>query len=299
LRLKIAIGTTRRPGNPYNGIDDLPKLTDFKPPCSLTSTGLTPSRFHSELGQRTKDLKVKDRNPLAQLLAAEHKADALLEAIEANKLLRPGRSETEVDKDIFALAQDSFGVTQHWHKRIVRAGSNTVRIFSEDPPVRDIGDDDTVFLDLGPVFGEWEADVGRTYAMGSDPEKHRLCADLPRVFEALKRYFDDHPDVTGAELYAYAQRCAEDAGWLFGGAIAGHIVGEFPHARIPGDKDLYRISPANPGRLRDPDAVGNTRYWIIEVHLVDRTRSWGGFYERLLVPGQAEDAPSHGGSSAA
>jgi Xaa-Pro dipeptidase len=71
---------------------------------------------------------------------------------------------------------------------------------------------------------------------------------------------------------------------VFGGAFAGHIVGEFPHARIPGDKDLYRISPANPERMRDPDAVGNTRHWIIEVHLVDHSRTFGGFYERLLQP---------------
>ena len=225
--------------------------------------------------------------PLKELLAAEQRADALLEAIETNGLLRPGRSETEIDKDIYTLAQDSFGVTKHWHKRIVRAGANTVRVFADNPPVREIAEDDTVFLDLGPVFGEWEADVGRTYVMGNDPEKHRLCNDLPRIFDALKQHFDDNQDVTGAELYAHAHQLAEASGWVFGGAIAGHIVGEFPHARIPGDKDLYRISPANPERLRDPDAVGNKRYWIIEVHLVDRTRSWGGFYERLLVP--AED----------
>jgi Xaa-Pro aminopeptidase len=224
------------------------------------------------------------QDALAALLAAEQKADALLAAIEADRLVRPGRLETEVDKDIYALAEARFGVEKHWHKRIVRAGPNTVRVFADNPPVREIGADDTVFLDLGPVFGEWEADVGRTYVMGGDPEKHRLCSDLPRVFDALKQYFDDTPDVTGAELYAEAQRRAEAAGWLFGGAIAGHIVGEFPHARIPGDKDLYRISPANPVRLRDPDAAGNTRHWIIEVHLVDRSRNWGGFYERLLVP---------------
>ena len=82
--------------------------------------------------------------------------------------------------------------------------------------------------------------------------------------------------MTGVELYAYAQQCAKAAGWLFGGAIAGHIVGEFPHARIPGDKDHYRVSPANTPR--------NMKYWIIEVHLVDRTRTFGGFYERLLQP---------------
>ncbi len=221
---------------------------------------------------------------LAELLAAEQKAEALLEMIEAQGLIRPGRSETDVDRDIYTLAEASFGVRQHWHKRIVRTGPNTVYVFAENPPVRKIGDHDTVFLDLGPVFGEWEADVGQTYVMGDDPEKHRLCQDLPRVFNAIKEYFDNHRDVTGAELYAYAQRCAEASGWLFGGAIAGHIVGKFPHAHIPGDKDLYRISPANPGRLRDPDALGQTRYWIIEVHLVDRTRSFGGFYERLLQP---------------
>jgi len=90
--------------------------------------------------------------------------------------------------------------------------------------------------------------------------------------------------VTGAELYAHAQHCAESAGWLFGGATAGHIVGEFPHARIPGDKKLYRISPANTQRMRDPDASGQTRHWIIEVHLVDRTRTFGGSYERLMQP---------------
>ena len=222
---------------------------------------------------------------LAELLEAERKADALFAAIEAKQLVRPGRTETEVDRDIFDLAAREFGVKQHWHKRIVRTGPNTVQIFAENPPIRVIEDEDTVFLDLGPVFGEWEADVGRTYVMGRDPEKHRLVNDLPRIFDLLKQHFDDHPDLTGAELYAHAQHCASHVGWLFGGAIAGHIVGEFPHARIPGDKDLYRISPANTGRMRDPDAVGNTRHWIIEVHLVDATRSFGGFYERLLLPG--------------
>jgi Xaa-Pro dipeptidase len=220
----------------------------------------------------------------AALLAAERKADALLEAIETQGLVRPGRTEAEVDRDIYVLAEQSFGVKKHWHKRIVRSGPNTICVFAENPPVREIAPDDTVFLDLGPVFDEWEADVGRTYVIGDDAEKHRMCQDLPRIFDVVKEYFDDHPDVTGAELYAYAQQCSESAGWLFGGAIAGHIVGEFPHALIPGDKDLYRISPANTHRMRDPDASGQMKHWIIEVHLVNRARTFGGFYERLLQP---------------
>ncbi|MEJ1976467.1 MAG: M24 family metallopeptidase [Acetobacteraceae bacterium] len=220
----------------------------------------------------------------AALLAAEKKAEALFDAIETAGLIAPGRTERAVEQDIYALAEQSFGVTKHWHKRIVRSGINTLCIAADNPPILTIGEDDTVFIDLGPVFDEWEADVGRTYVVGNDPEKLRLCSDLEPTFDRLKDYFDGHPDVTGAELYAFAERTAEASGWLFGGAIAGHLVGEFPHARIPGEKDLYRISPDNPTRMRDPDALGQTKYWILEVHLVDRDRTFGGFYERILVP---------------
>ena len=75
---------------------------------------------------------------------------------------------------------------------------------------------------------------------------------------------------------------AEDAGWLFGGKIAGHIGGEFPHAYIPGEKDHHRINAANPGRLREPDAFGRVRHWILEIHLIAPDRTFGGFYEKLL-----------------
>jgi Xaa-Pro aminopeptidase len=228
---------------------------------------------------------MQDHERLAALLTAERKADALFAAIEEAGIIAPGRTEKMVDDDVYELAAQRFGVTKHWHRRIVRAGPNTLCISNQHPPVREIADDDCVFLDLGPVFGDWEADVGRTYALGNDPQKLQLPADLSRGFDAFKQYFDDHPDVTGAELYAYAQRWAERAGWLFGGAIAGHIVGEYPHADIPGDKAHFRIGPNNPSRMRDPDGAGNTKFWIIEVHLVDRDRTFGGFYERLLVPG--------------
>jgi Xaa-Pro dipeptidase len=227
---------------------------------------------------------VPDNLRLKALVDAERQAMALLDAIEDAGLIRPGRSEQMVERDIFALAEQSFGVKQHWHRRIVRSGINTSRIFADDPPVREIGEDDTVFLDLGPVFEAWEADVGRTYAIGPDPEKHRLCRDLARGFDELKEYFDTHPDVTGAELYDVACGLADAAGWWFAGKIAGHIVGEFPHARLPGDRDHYRISPDNKTRMRDPDGLGQTKYWVLEVHLADQSRSFGGFYERLLVP---------------
>jgi Xaa-Pro aminopeptidase len=149
-------------------------------------------------------------------------------------------------------------------------------------PDRVIAEDDIVFLDLGPVFGGWEADVGRSYAVGGDPEKHRLCADLSTVFDAVKARFEADADITGAGLFAIAEEEAAARGWRFGGKIAGHLVGEFPYARSEGDRSVRWIFPGNPTRMRDPDAAGNRRYWILEVHLVSQDQSFGGFYERLL-----------------
>lgn len=220
---------------------------------------------------------------LVELVAAEEKALALLDAIEAARLIAPSRTEREVERDIYALAEHDFGVERHWHKRIVRAGANTLTTAGDNPPVRTIEADDMVFLDLGPVFGEWEADVGRTYAMGDDPLKHALCAALPLQFEAVRAHFLTNPDITGAELYAFAVASAERAGWRFGGAIAGHIVSEFPHARLPGPKQRNHVSPANPDRMRDPDLNGQARHWILEIHLLAPDGAFGGFYERLLL----------------
>lgn len=221
------------------------------------------------------------------LEAAEARGMAMFDAIERAGLLTPGKTEKELDDEIFILAKKDFGVNTHWHKRVVRVGANTVCTFYDSPPVRTIQPEDTVYLDLGPVFAaenlQWEADIGRTYALGDDPDKKRLVADLARLFDVVKAHYYTTPDITGAQLYAFAQKTAAAAGWIFGGTIAGHIVGEFPHAQlIPGDKEFHRIAPRNTRRMRDPDDYGRARNWILEIHLVNPTRSWGGFYERLL-----------------
>jgi len=216
------------------------------------------------------------------LLAAEAKALALFAAIEAERLVVPGRTEREVEQDIYTLAEKRFGVEKHWHKRIVRSGPNTLITAGDNPAVRTIEPDDIVYVDLGPVFEEWEADIGRTYLMGNDPTKARLIADLERVFKRGQAHFHASPDMTGAALYTFVQGLAEDIGWRFGGVIAGHVVGEFPHARLPGDKELNRISPNNPMPMSDPDGLGQPRHWILEIHLVDRAGTFGGFYEQLL-----------------
>ncbi len=219
---------------------------------------------------------------LKALTDAEDRALALLAEVEKRGFIAAGRTEKAVERDIFALAASDFGVETHWHKRIVRAGANTLATYYENPPDLTIGEDDAVFLDLGPVFEAWEADVGQTYAVGNDPLKHALCRDLAVIFEATRAHFDAHDDMTGAELYAFAVAQSEARGWRFGGEIAGHIVAEFPHARIPGVKQHHHIRPENPTRMRDLDANGQVRHWILEIHLAAPNGTFGGFYERLL-----------------
>lgn len=219
----------------------------------------------------------------AALLDAQRKAHALFQEIEAQKLIRPGVAETEINESIYALAGRLYGITRYWHKRIVRAGRNTLAPYEENPPDLMVTEDDIVFLDLGPVFEEWEADFGRTYAIGNDPLKHKLCRDIEEAFAKGKQYFQQHPEITAAELYAHAQRLAEQAGWEYGGPIAGHLIGVFPHQKIPGDKVTLYVHPDNHNRMQTPDASGRKRHWILEIHFVDRARQIGGFYEELLT----------------
>jgi len=223
-----------------------------------------------------------EENRRAELERAQAKALKLFDAIERSGLVRAGVSERQVEDEIGVVAKREFGVEKHWHRRIVRAGVNSITIAGDNPPARTIGEDDIVYVDLGPVFEAWEADVGKSYVLGNNPDKHRLVRDLPRIFENVQAYYHRNPAMTGAALYAYAQQAADEAGWHFGGKIAGHIVSEFAHALIPGDKALNRISPLNPKPMTDPDSKGRDRHWILEIHLVAKDKSFGGFYERLL-----------------
>jgi Xaa-Pro dipeptidase len=219
------------------------------------------------------------------LLEAQRKAEELFEAVVKLGVISPGRLESEVSADIHALAQSRFGVRRHWHKRIARAGPNTVLTYYDDPEDRRIADDDIIYLDFGPVFEAWEADFGRSYALGSDPAKHRLVRDIEVAFHRGKAHFKEQPDITCGQLYDYVVSLATAAGWEFGNNTAGHLVGHFPHETASGEPKPLSIRHGNDLRLREPDAYGVPRHWILEIHFVDRTRQIGGFFEELLTVG--------------
>jgi Xaa-Pro aminopeptidase len=225
---------------------------------------------------------LEETERVAALLDAQAKAAELFTEMQRRALVVPGRGEQEVSDAIRDLAASLFGVSRFWHKRIVRSGPNTLHPYRENPPDRIIGADDIVFADFGPIFADWEADFGRTYVLGGDPVKHQLTRDLSTVFEAGRRYFAQTPDITGEQLYAHICALATDAGWEYGGPHAGHLVGEFPHERIAGDQIEYYIAPGSTQPMRRTDRSGRQCHWILEVHLVDRARGFGGFLEQLL-----------------
>ena len=219
----------------------------------------------------------------ASLIEAQRKAEALFAAVVSSGMIQAGKLESELTSEIHALAKSQFGLRRHWHRRIVRSGPNTVLSYHDDPPDRRVTEDDIVYLDFGPVFDEWEADFGRTYALGSDPVKHRLIGDLALAFHKGKDLFTCTPSLTAGELYDYVAELAKKAGWEFGAPTAGHLIGEFPHERAPSDPKRFSIRHGNDVWLREPDADGRMRHWILEIHFVDRSRQIGGFLEQLLT----------------
>lgn len=86
---------------------------------------------------------------------------------------------------------------------------------------------------------------------------------------------------------------SRDRGWEFGGGIVGHLVGEFPQEKIA-DDDIESYVAAGV----DDTAAAKGPLWqalsgILEVHLVDPSRGYGGFYEELLdVAVETADRPN-------
>ncbi len=219
---------------------------------------------------------------VAKLMEAEVKALQLFQTIETRKLIAAGKSEKQLNEEIFVLANELFGIEKYWHKRIVRAGTNTLRPYDDNPPDLIIQKDDILFLDFGPIFEDWEADFGRTFVIGNDPYKLKLKNDIETAWYETKEWFSKQTKLTGAEFHEYILKVTKKYGYEYGGQLAGHLIGNFPHERLePKNYGLY-VHPENPNDMFLLDANGNKRHWILEIHFVDREKQIGGFFEQLL-----------------
>jgi len=216
------------------------------------------------------------------LRAAEARARELYDEVKRRGLIVPGKTESGLSKEIMTLAAEMFGVTKYWHKRIVRSGVNTLLAYSANPDNLTLQPDDILFFDFGPVFTDWEADLGETFVLGTDATKLRLARDVAAAWNDGADYFRRHPDLTCADLYRHVCGLATQLGWEFGHYHAGHLVGRFPHEQTEGDADDRYIRADNPTPMRSLGVTGEPLRWILEIHFIDRARQIGGFQEALL-----------------
>jgi Xaa-Pro aminopeptidase len=218
-----------------------------------------------------------------KLVNAQDISIQFFEAIEENNLIIAGKTEEQLNSEVCDLALKKFGIEKHWHKKIVRSGKNTLAIYPDNPPNRIIEKDDILFIDLGPIVEDYEADIGRTYVLGNNTRKIKLKRDVEAAWYEIKEWYQQQTTLKASELFQYVVNKAKEYGWEFGGEIAGHIVGKYPHEQPADPKSLeLDIHPENHNDIFLPDADGNQRHWILELQFVDKENGIGGYFEQLL-----------------
>jgi Xaa-Pro aminopeptidase len=185
--------------------------------------------------------------------------------------LRPGSTLKDA-KRLLAAQMKNAGLVKHWHPPQLRLGKSSICHFNA-PPVSDapLQTNDIFFLDIGPLVGGYEADVGRTFTLGDDPDMKRCARDAATIHkEGIAHWLDTK--CSGAELYTWTQARADALGWqLQREGATGHRVGDFPHHRFSRKHLINCDFSVAPNR------------WIYEVHLRDRHDRFGAFYEDLLA----------------
>jgi len=221
---------------------------------------------------------------MKNLLLSEQKAKELFKTIEDRGLIIPGKTENQLCDEIVQIAKEDFGVENHWGKKIVRTGINTLQPYVSNPSDLVIQDGDILFFDFHPIFEGWEADLGRTYVIGNDPLKHKIKKDVEAAWHEGNAWYFKQTKLSGAEFFNYATGLAKQYGYEFGNAIAGHIIGKFPHEQPDDPNDLcLDVHPNNHNDILQVAKNGNKRHWILELHFVDRKNNIGAFFEQLLL----------------
>jgi len=224
-----------------------------------------------------------DKETKMKLQRAEKVSVQLFEAIEKNNLIVPGKSEKQLNEEVERLALEKFGIQKHWHKKIVRSGENTMSIYTDNPPDRVLQKDDIVFVDYGIITDGWESDYARTYVLGNDSKKIKLKKDVEKAWYETQAWYQKQTKLKASDFFNYVVNKAKEYGYSYGGEIAGHIVGEYPHEQ-PADPKSFDLDvhPSNHNDMFLRDANGNERHWILEMHFVDKENNIAAYMEQLL-----------------
>lgn len=175
--------------------------------------------------------------------------------------------------DIENLILENFKVHQidsSWHPIKVRIDTDTLLSFSQksDPEIK-IKQNSIFFIDIGTVKDGLEGDVGETFVFGDDFKKTLLIKKCKTVFdETIKAWKVEN--LTGPELYKFAQQKSLELNVELNLKMDGHRVGSFPHG-------VYFK-----GGLMDIEISPSPNLWILEIQIKCPMLNLGAFYEDLI-----------------
>jgi methionyl aminopeptidase len=182
------------------------------------------------------------------------------------------------EEDAKAVARktlESLGMRRGWHHIIVRCGSNTTKDFMErSEPGVVLGPNDIFFVDIGPIYEECEGDAGDTFVFGDDPDHLRAKSEVRQIWEEVReKWFTTGS--SGQELYDFAIDTAQGYGWNLNMDLSGHRLSDFPH------------SAHYDGPLAEVTFRPNPNLWVLEIAIAHPERTFGAFYEDLLLEDQS------------
>lgn len=204
---------------------------------------------------------------LTKLIEARNLAKDI--AYELRSYIRPGMTEAHAH-EIYKGICKKHDIQKQWHPAKLRFGPNTLLNFSDKSQDYILKENDIFFLDIGPVINDHEADFGETFFIGNNTAHQEICLAQIQVFNEVKDYWlKTHK--TGAVLYEFAKDVAQKYGFDLNTDQDGHRIGDFPH------HVHYK------GSLKDVSESIVPNAWILEIHLWDRDRQFGAFFEDLLT----------------
>lgn len=188
---------------------------------------------------------------------------------ELSSLIKPGMVEEEAHA-LYKNLCTKYPVEKQWHPAKLRFGPNTLKLFREisDPYV--LKDEDVFFVDIGPVVDGHEADYGETFTLGSQYE-HKLIREASRkIFDEVAAHWKNKR-CTGIALYEFAQKRADHYGYTLSMGSDGHRIGDFPH------HVFFK------GGIPETEEMIVPNAWILEIHLMNKTKTYGAFFEDILT----------------
>lgn len=188
---------------------------------------------------------------------------------ELSSHIRPGMVEEEAQM-LYKQLCKNHPVEKQWHPTKIRFGPNTIKNFRDISEPYVLQEEDIYFIDIGPVIEGHEADYGQTFTVGSIFDHKHIADSSLKVFAEVSQYWQQKR-VSGLELYQFARSRAESYGYILNMGMDGHRLGDFPH-------HIYFK-----GGLGECEEIVIPHAWILEIHLWNKKKFYGAFFEDLLT----------------